>query len=120
MRRLKLTLILLLITCLNLGCATVTLPELADHERCVVSIEHDKCRCHLYRVSAKEVGRVSDSYDKPLPYCDKLIGFSPDTWVEYVLWFEEAFQAAEDANAALIIKPQIETPGDIIMLSHDN
>ena len=87
-----------------------------DHERCVVSIRFNKCRCHTYRVSPEVVGRVSDSVDKPISYCDNLIGFSPETWIEYVLWFEEAFEAVKDANELGIKKPDFETEVDILRL----
>ena len=80
------------------SCAGVKLPEKADEERCVISVEYNKCRCHQYRVVPAFVGRVGDSYDKPMAYCDRRVSFSAESWIEFVLWFEESFQAVKDAN----------------------
>ena len=68
------------------------------------------------------VGRVSESVNRPLEYCDKFIGFSPDTWIDSVLWHEEVFQAVEDANnkssnPVKLIKPVFEKPEEITRLS---
>jgi hypothetical protein len=102
-------------TCLS-GCGKVLIPKMDDHERCVVSIEFNKCRCHIYRVAPEFVGRVGNSYDKALNYCNNLVGFKPSVWVEYVLWFEEVFQAVDDANNKSLQKPDMETPEDILKL----
>lgn len=98
MLRLKTSLSLLLIICLNVGCDKVILPSLKNQERCVISLEHKICRCHMYQIADAGVGRVSDSYNNPLKYCDKLVGFSPDSWIELVLWLEEVFDTVKDAN----------------------
>ena len=96
------------------GCSTVQLPQLADQERCVISIELNKCRCHQYRVSPEKVGRVSDSVDRPVEYCERFVGFSPDSWVEFVLWLEETFEAVNDANEQKLTRPVLEHEMDIM------
>lgn len=112
MQKMKMSLILPLMICLN-GCSKINLPTIEDQERCVASIKFNKCRCHTYKVSKEKIGRVSDSVDKPLNYCDNLVGFSPKSWVNYVLWFEEIFIAVDDANENNLEKPDIETDKDI-------
>lgn len=111
----KMSLILALTICLS-GCGKVFIPKMDDHERCVVSVKFNKCRCHIYRVSSEKVGRISDSYDKPLNYCNNLVGFKPSIWIEYVLWFEEVFEAVNDANNNSLQKPDMETPNEIMRL----
>ena len=128
--KLKMSLILLLTICLE-GCASFKFSELADHERCVWSLKHQICRCHTYRVSPETVGRVSESVNKPAEHCDKLVGFAPETWIEYVLWLEENFQAAVDAQNMSVplgkrkkrrrkwIPPDLETKEELEALVHD-
>lgn len=113
MPRLMNSLILASIICLNIGCNKIVIPKKIDEERCVVSIYLDKCRCHSYRVSEHEVGRVSESVDHPLIYCDNLVGFKPTSWVRYVSWFEEIFETADDANKNNLVKPKVETKKEI-------
>ncbi len=97
------------------GCDKIVLPKLDDHERCVVSIEHSVCRCHIYRVSGEKIGRVSDSINKPLEYCDKLVGFNIDTWGSYFLWFHEVFEAVNDSKE--VTKPDIESESEVRKLT---
>lgn len=116
MRKLKTSLILLLTIFLS-SCAHVQLPILEDQERCVVSIELNRCRCHMYRVTKEKVGRVSESVNKPISYCEKLVGFKPTSWIKFVLWFEEAFEAVEDANEdEFFDRPDVESEEDIMSL----
>lgn len=107
--------ILLLITFLS-GCTSINLAEKSDEERCVLSVEFQKCRCHQYRVSASQVGRVSESVDRPIEYCEDLVGFQPKAWVRYVIWIEDVFQAVEDHNNLSEPLPMVETPDDIMGL----
>ena len=60
-------------------------------ERCVVSFEYQKCRCHLYEISKNNIGRISDSIDHPIEYCENLIGFRPDEWSRLAVWFHQVF-----------------------------
>ena len=59
------------------GCGCV---KFAQVERCTVSFEFEKCRCHLYDPNIGE--RVSPAFDFPLKKCNDLTGFSPETWAE--------------------------------------
>jgi len=114
MRRLKKIGMLQLTICLNLSCANIELPIKSDERRCIISVKFNKCRCHTYRVSPEFVGRVDEPTDHALEYCDNLVGFDPEGWVRFVLWFEETFQAVRDANSqSQIPRPYIETPNDI-------
>lgn len=60
-------------------------------ERCVPYIEQipdsiDRytgfCRCHSYIIGDK-IGRVSESRDRPLNYCSKIVGFTKYTTEVY-------------------------------------
>jgi len=59
-------------------------PEIRDRERCVIVLGNLNisayCRCHQYKISKDFVGRIGDSYNKKLDYCDRMIGFRPDEW----------------------------------------
>lgn len=70
----RLSVMTLLITLASCGSTVV--------QRCNVRIIDNKCRCHDYRVERKSPGRISDSIDYPLEYCDNHISFSPDDWGE--------------------------------------
>lgn len=72
----------------------------------------------MYEVSKTNVGRVTESVDYPLEYCENLVGFSPSSWVEYVVWFEEVYAAVEDAEKD-IIKPKVESKYDIFKLTNE-
>lgn len=89
MLKLKLTLIPLSIIFLS-GCNGF--PTILPQERCVIVLESDQgsyCRCHLYEWSKDHIGRISDSVDHEIKYCDKLIGFRPDTYGRVYTWWEE-------------------------------
>ena len=89
MLRLKLILILLTTSFLN-GCETF--PTIKPQERCMIVLESDVgqyCRCHQYGWSKDFIGRIGDSYDKDIMYCNKLIGFSPDSSGEIYIWQEK-------------------------------
>ena len=65
------------------SCVNIPPARRITTERCVPYIEQipdsiDRytgfCRCHSY-VIGDEIGRTSESKDKPLNYCSKIIGF---------------------------------------------
>lgn len=101
----KLILMMGLMGCLN-GCqAFPTFNNEDPVERCFPYIQaageglySGKCRCHQYLVKNGHVGRVSDSVDRPLDYCHKFASFSPDSWVEFVNWFESIFKYVNRAK----------------------
>jgi len=80
----KMSLIGLVIAFLS-GCVT-TRPVNFEYraERCIITTEFDKCRCHEYLITPNFSGRVSESIDRELEYCDRFIGFSADDWVQLV------------------------------------
>lgn len=80
-----LNLILILVLIISTSCR---MPS-TEVERCVLSIEYYKCRCHKYEVTQEHIGRVGDSYDKPYEYCDKLVGFRPSDWAVLRGWMNE-------------------------------
>ena len=51
-------------------------------ERCVNDQSFGICRCHDYRISNQFIGRVSESRNEPLNYCDRRVSFSPRGYVE--------------------------------------
>lgn len=84
----RLILILPLISCLS--CQT-NFPTIAPQERCVVVLESDQgqyCRCHMYKWDSSGIGRTSESVDHEVMYCNKLIGFSPDSTGAIYEWQE--------------------------------
>lgn len=117
MLRLKKILSLVLIICSS-GCA-IKLPKLADQERCIVSFEFQMCRCHMYRISPERVGRVSQSYNRPVEYCEKLIGFRPDSWVDIPNWLQEVFDTVKDANQGKYNTPILEKKEDILEITNE-
>lgn len=91
MLKLKASLILLLITLNSCG-----IPKIRPIERCVISFDNNKCRCHEYTISDKTIGRTSDSYDKPIEYCDKGVVFIPKEWGALRSWFFEIQEFLKD------------------------
>ena len=91
----KLMLILLLTICSS-GCSSFPLPEFTV-ERCVTILSPiEKCRCHQYQVSSGNIGRVTESTDKDVRYCDRKVGFSPEDWIKFIELMEEAYGVNED------------------------
>lgn len=96
----RLNLILILASMIFLeGCRSIPWPD-RPAERCVMFINplviegrtvwEGKCRCHDYTISAKILGRTSESVDHPVDYCKRLVGFRPKEWTDFfVSWFEE-------------------------------
>ncbi len=66
-------------------------PGIKSVERCVVSIEHEACFCHQYEITKKRVGRITDTIDYPIEYCDKLVGFKPVEWGTVRMWIGDIF-----------------------------
>lgn len=64
-------------------------PIIKPQERCVVVLEESQyCRCHLYSWSKEGIGRISESVNNPIEYCNKLIGFSPESSLKIYEWQE--------------------------------
>lgn len=88
MQKQKQILILLLIIFLN-GCNGF--PTIQPQERCVAVLESDQgqyCRCHMYEWTSSHIGRIAESVDHDVMYCNKLIGFSPDSTGNIYTWQE--------------------------------
>lgn len=66
-------------------------------ERCAIRLTYlgnetysGKCRCHLYEITPENIGRVSESIDYSLEYCDRFVALRPSTsWAELRTWFED-------------------------------
>lgn len=54
----------------------------ATVERCVISTRFQQCRCHDYLISSEKIGRVSESVSHDISYCDNLIGFKEENYVQ--------------------------------------
>ena len=54
-------------------------------ERCIESQQFQTCRCHPYKISKAQIGRIGDSVDKPIEYCDKRVCFSAEQWSNDIL-----------------------------------
>ena len=90
MLKLKPKLMLLLILFLSASCNSF--PTITPQERCVAVLESDVgqyCRCHLYGWSQEKIGRIGKSVDHDIMYCNKLIGFSPESTGNIYLWQEK-------------------------------
>lgn len=86
----KQSLILILLTIIFLSSCN-NFPTIAPQERCMAVLESDVgqyCRCHMYQWNSDTIGRIGDSYDKDIMYCNKLIGFSPDSTGKIYSWQE--------------------------------
>ena len=63
-------------------------PSIDPQERCTVSFEFNKCRCHLYDLMKQK--RIGDAYDKEITYCDDVTGFHANDWLtEVTPWAKE-------------------------------
>jgi hypothetical protein len=98
MQKLKKILIGLSIISLS-GCKN-QFPAIDPQERCVSVLLEEKiieevpyysgyCRCGMYEWTSDRIGRVGDNKDYELAKCNKLIGFTPDTYVNVYTWWEE-------------------------------
>lgn len=74
-------------------------PGILPQERCFVVLDQEQiiqdipfysghCRCHMYQWGEHHIGRITDSVNKPLNYCDKLGGFGPDSTGAIYSWQE--------------------------------
>lgn len=65
-------------------------------ERCGLFIEridensfYGKCRCHLYEITPDNIGRITESIDYSLDYCDRHVTFKASgAWTQLRVWFE--------------------------------
>jgi hypothetical protein len=88
----KLNLLLMLVS-INFLSSCNEFPTITPKERCVIvllpeipTMEESYCRCHMYQWSSESIGRVSDSVDHPVNYCNKLIGFNADDSLSIYSW----------------------------------
>lgn len=51
-------------------------------ERCANLVQFNKCRCHDYDLFAAQ--RISKAVDRPLKYCENLVGFSAESWATLI------------------------------------
>jgi hypothetical protein len=77
----------ILILLLTTFSACQNFPSVEPQERCVLSLEFNKCRCHLYDLMNDR--RISDSYDEDATYCERLVGFRPEAWQNIKIWLGE-------------------------------
>jgi len=98
MQRLKMSMILLLITCLSCNtyapindlvqCSPlITLME--ENDRRYIDEDNSTCTCRMYRYTIDYVGPVGDIWNEDLLYCNKLVGNTPDEYGELSIWFEK-------------------------------
>jgi hypothetical protein len=80
-RKMKMSLIGLLIVSLSSCVTSRPVNFKYEAERCFVSTRFDKCRCFDYVITPSFSGNVSDGRDETLEYCDNLVGLNPDNWV---------------------------------------
>jgi hypothetical protein len=93
-KMLSMNMILMLLLTIFPSCQSISY---ATHvERCVILLTHNKCRCHTYEINEEYIGRIGASYDKPLQYCDKLVGFTPVNWTELRSFVGELQREAQD------------------------
>lgn len=79
----------------SVACRTIGQPVIKPQERCALSFQFNKCRCHLYDL-AKAV-RVSEPADFPLEYCEDLVGFSAKSWASDITpWARESIRFYND------------------------
>jgi hypothetical protein len=76
MKSLSLALIIFLSSCM---------PQ-TTFQRCAIRIKEtlddSYCLCHMYEVKQGHVGRISESMEYDLQYCDKFIAVSPKSWAD--------------------------------------
>ena len=73
-------------------------PTIRKIERCVVSTDFDKVRCHQYEISKENIGRVSESYDLDIDHINNGIAFTQSEWKALRVWFEEIYLWLNDRN----------------------
>lgn len=76
-------------------------PTILPKERCFTLLDTENievfknepyyrgvCQCQLYEWNSGHIGKIGAPVTKPLLYCDKFAGFSPDSTVEIYTWQE--------------------------------
>lgn len=90
------------ILCLSLflgGCGDF--PTILPQERCFVVLDElsviiegvsyssGHCRCHMYEWTESHIGRITESVNHELNYCDKMGGYNPQSTANIFTWQEE-------------------------------
>lgn len=85
---------ILLLSLFLVSCKT-EFPTILPQERCFVVLEAQQeqlytghCRCHMYEWTQSHIGRITESVNHDLAYCDKMGGFRPDELGEIAAWQE--------------------------------
>lgn len=70
-------------------------PQIDPQERCVLSIQFEKCRCIMFDLYNWQ--SIGEGYDMSFDYCDDIIGFSIDDWAQEISpWAKENIRLYED------------------------
>ena len=94
--------LLLVVVLITLSSCRSNPPAIKDSERCVTVMEvvsvneageeliTGHCRCGAYRFSIDGIGWIDPdkNYNKPLSYCNKMVGWTPDQWKNLYTDFE--------------------------------
>jgi hypothetical protein len=67
------------------GCQT---PKPITVTQCSAWLQDDACFCRDYKYSAEYIGPVGNEEEHPIEACDKLVGFSPDDYLEVTTYHE--------------------------------
>jgi hypothetical protein len=87
--------IIALLMIFSISCRTIGQPIIAPQERCALSFQFNKCRCHLYDLQKAE--RVTEPADYPIEYCEDLVGFSAKAWAADITpWARESIRFYND------------------------
>lgn len=84
MQKIKLTLILVLVICLN-GCGSI--PTLNVSQR-IYDFKNHRCLERNYQYSAEYIGPRGATIEVPIEKCDLLIGYDPDNYVKVYEWID--------------------------------
>ena len=98
MQKLRKILILLFLISLN----SCSIPEIEDLEQCspefhfiledgkrYINEDLSTCRCRMYQRKPEYIGPVGDFWHNDISYCNKLIGESPDNYLEVFNFLNE-------------------------------
>lgn len=91
---------IILISVFLSGCNSF--PTILPQERCFTVLDTENieiikgepyykgvCRCRMYEWNSSHIGPITEAVNKPLNYCDKFAGFSPDSTGTIYAWQEE-------------------------------